>query len=196
MKTKSIILCALLLLLMPAAFAKTQKERPLHPCEGNGSQAEATGCARREYEAADAELNKVYGRLAAALDAEDKALLKASELAWIKYRDSTCEFESSQYKGGTMRPMIESFCLTRVTKARAAELNKTYGRLAAVLNADEKALLKESELNWIKYRDSNCVFESSQYAGGTMRPMIENFCLARVTKARTAELKEQYEQRK
>ena len=124
---RRIALFALLLpLLLPAAFAKTQKERQIQPCEGNGSQAEATGCARREYEAADAELNRVYGRLSAALDAEDRALLKASELNWIKYRDSNCEFESSQYKGGTMRPMIEAFCLARVTKARTAELKEQY----------------------------------------------------------------------
>ena len=127
MKIRRIALCALLFpLLLSASAAKTQKERQIQPCEGYGSQAEASGCARREYQAADAELNNVYNRLAGALDAEDKALLKASELAWIKYRDSTCEFESSQYKGGAMRPMIESFCLTRVTKARTAELKEQY----------------------------------------------------------------------
>lgn len=109
-----------------AAGARAQKEREIHPCEGNGSQAEASACARAEYKAADAELNKIYGRLAGVLDAEDKASLKESELAWIKYRDSACAFESSQYKGGTMRPMIESFCLARVTKARAAELKEQY----------------------------------------------------------------------
>ena len=126
MKTFLTTVAAILLFAAAAAGAKTQKERQIQPCEERGSQAEASGCAHREYEAADAELNKVYGRLAAALDAEDKALLKASELAWIKYRDSACEFESSQYKGGTMRPMIESFCLTRVTKARTAELKEQY----------------------------------------------------------------------
>ncbi len=127
MRTRLIITCALLApLLLMAAGAKTQKQRQIQPCEGHGSQAEASGCAHREYQAADAELNKVYNRLAAALDAEDKALLKASELAWIKYRDSNCAFESSQYAGGTMRPMIESFCLTRVTKARTAELKEQY----------------------------------------------------------------------
>lgn len=127
MKTQKIILGALLAAtLLPAAAAKTQKERPLHPCEGNGSQAEASGCAHREFQAADAELNKAYNRMAGVLDADEKALLKASELAWIKYRDSNCTFESSQYAGGTMRPMIESFCLARVTKARTAELQEQY----------------------------------------------------------------------
>jgi uncharacterized protein YecT (DUF1311 family) len=128
MKTRTTMLCALLaaLLLTAAAGAKTQKERQLQPCEERGSQAEASGCARREFQAADAELNKAYNRLAGVLDAEEKALLKASELAWIKYRDTNCTFESSQYAGGTMRPMIESFCLTRVTRARTAELKEQY----------------------------------------------------------------------
>lgn len=127
MKTRRLITCVLLTLLtLTATGAKTQKERQIQPCEERGSQAEASGCAHKEYLAADAELNKIYNKLAATLDAEDKALLKASELNWIKYRDSSCEFESSQYKGGTMRPMIESFCLTRVTKARAAELKEQY----------------------------------------------------------------------
>jgi uncharacterized protein YecT (DUF1311 family) len=124
MKTRRSLFYALLtlMLLTAAVGAKTQRQRQLQPCEERGSQAEASGCAHREFEAADAELNKIYNRLAAALDAEDKALLKQSELAWIKYRDSNCMFESSQYRGGTMRPMIESFCLTRVTRARTAEL--------------------------------------------------------------------------
>ena len=126
MKTRTTMLCALLaaLLLTAAAGAKTQKERQIQPCEERGSQAEASGCAHREFQAADAELNKAYNRLAGVLDAEEKALLKASELAWIKYRDTNCTFESSQYAGGTMRPMIESFCLTRVTRARTAELQE------------------------------------------------------------------------
>lgn len=128
MKTRKIILCALLapLLLTAAAGAKTQKQRQTQPCEGYGSQAEASGCAHREFQAADAELNKAYGRLAGILEADEKALLKEAELAWIKYRDSNCTFESSQYAGGTMRPMIESFCLARVTKARTAELKEQY----------------------------------------------------------------------
>jgi uncharacterized protein YecT (DUF1311 family) len=122
---KRIILCALLVSLsLSAAGAKTQKPRQIQPCEEKSSQAEASECAYHEYQAADADLNKVYARLALKLDADGKALLKVSELAWIKYRDSNCAFESSFYKGGTMRPMIESFCLARVTKARTAELKQ------------------------------------------------------------------------
>ena len=128
---KRTVLCSLLVSLCVAAAvvavgARAQKERQIQPCESRGSQAEASACAHEEYKAADAELNKVYGQLAGVLDAEDKAQLKESELAWIKYRDSYCSFESSQYKGGTIRPMIEAFCLARVTKAHAAELKDQF----------------------------------------------------------------------
>jgi uncharacterized protein YecT (DUF1311 family) len=127
---KRTISCALVVALcatVAAAFgARAQKQRQIQPCEGSGSQAEASACAYEKYKAADAELNRVYGQLAGVLDAEDKAALKESELAWIKYRDTTCVFESSQYKGGTMRPMIESVCLERVTKARTAELKDQF----------------------------------------------------------------------
>jgi uncharacterized protein YecT (DUF1311 family) len=127
---KRTILCALLVALCAAVAAAVgagaQKQRQTQPCEGRGSQAEASACAHEEYKAADAELNRVYGQLAGVLDAEDKAALKESELAWIKYRDTACVFESSQYKGGTMRGMIESFCLARVTKARTAELKDQF----------------------------------------------------------------------
>jgi uncharacterized protein YecT (DUF1311 family) len=122
---KRVLLCALLVpLCLSAAGAKTQKQRQILPCEERSSQAEASACAYQEYKAADAELNKAYGRLAAKLDAEGKALLKDSEVGWLKYRDANCVFESSFYKGGTMRPMVESLCLSRVTKARTAELKQ------------------------------------------------------------------------
>jgi uncharacterized protein YecT (DUF1311 family) len=121
-----VLLVSLCVAASVAVGAGAQKERQIQPCESRGSQAEASACAHEEYKAADAELNKIYGQLAGVLDAEDKASLKESELAWIKYRDSACVFESSQYKGGTMRGMIESFCLTRVTRARTAELKDQY----------------------------------------------------------------------
>jgi uncharacterized protein YecT (DUF1311 family) len=115
---------ALLLLSCAAAgaAAKGQKGREVQPCEGYGSQAEASGCAYREYKAADAELNKVYRELFAKLDAGQQEYLKKAETAWLKYRDANCEYEDSFYAGGTMRPMINSFCLSRVTRARTAEL--------------------------------------------------------------------------
>lgn len=125
MKMKRIVPCILLVacLLTVAAVSKTQKGKK-QPCDEAQTQFEMNQCAHKEYEAADAELNKAYNRLAAKLDEEQRGQLKTAELAWIKYRDATCDFEGAFYKGGTMRPMIESFCLARVTGARTAELKQ------------------------------------------------------------------------
>src|SRR5438270_12180463 len=111
--------------LLSFAFAKAQKQRQAQPCGNAQTQYEMGQCAHKEYVAADAELNRAYNQLAAKLDdAEQRAQLKTAELAWIKYRDENCTFEGLFYKGGTIRPMIESFCLAHVTKVRAAELRE------------------------------------------------------------------------
>ena len=124
-KTKRIALCLLLVAcLLPIAAASNSQKQKKQPCADAVTQFEMNQCAHKEHEAADAELNKVYNRLSAKLDDEQRAKLKESELAWIKYRDTDCDFEGSFYKGGTMRPMIESYCLARVTKERTAELKQ------------------------------------------------------------------------
>ena len=112
------------------AGAQAQKQKQAEPCPGAQTQYEMDECAHKELVAADAELNRAYNQLAAKLDdAEQRAQLKTAELAWIKFRDENCTFEGLFYKGGTMRPMIESFCKADVTRTRTAQLReqiKTY----------------------------------------------------------------------
>ena len=86
-------------------------------------------------------------------------------------------------------------CAGREYKKADAELNQTYQKLVALLEADDKAQLRDVENAWIKYRDANCNFVADQYKGGTIRPMILGFCLADVTRNRAAELKSQIEDR-
>lgn len=110
--------------LSPFIAAKQQQQQSKQPCGKFDTQAEASECAYREYQAADAEMNKAYSQLVSKIDADARARLKEAELSWIKYRDANCRYESSFYLGGTMRPMIESFCLARMTKARTAEIRE------------------------------------------------------------------------
>ncbi len=97
-------------------------QKPKDPCPNAQSQLEMNQCAGNAYNAADGELNQVYRKLVALLDAEDKAQLKLVQTAWLKYRDAHCEFVGDQYKGGSIRPMIHAFCLADVTKNRTTEL--------------------------------------------------------------------------
>jgi uncharacterized protein YecT (DUF1311 family) len=112
--------CALLLLFAPAAAPQGGK----HPCEQASSQAEATACAEREYRRADAELNQTYQQVLRREDRDGQARLKAAQLNWIKFRDTECEYEAGDYIGGTMRPMVEAFCLASVTTERTRQLKE------------------------------------------------------------------------
>lgn len=51
----------------------------------------------------------------------------------------------------------------------------------------EENLLK-AQRAWIDYRDGHCAAEGAEYAGGSIRPLIENTCLAALTRHRTEEL--------
>jgi len=118
---KQLILAGLVCLLaIPCIFGQGKKR--VDPCANAQTQAEMTQCAEREYKAADVALNQVYRQLVAMLDDEEKAQLKEAQTAWLKYRDTNCEFVADQYKGGTMRPMIFGYCLAEVTSNRTAEL--------------------------------------------------------------------------
>ena len=110
------------LLLLAAVSTSGQKRKKMDPCTDPQTQFEMNQCAGKAYKAADLELNQVYQRLATRLDDGEKTQLKEAQTAWLKYRDSNCEFVADQFKGGSMRPMIYGYCLADVTKKRTSEL--------------------------------------------------------------------------
>src|SRR6266581_4310914 len=117
-------LCVLYGLLISITLGTTfgQGRKQSDPCANAQSQAEMNICAGKEYKAADATLNQVYRQLVSMLDDQEKSQLKGAQTAWLKYRDTNCEFVADQYKGGTIRPMIHGLCLADVTKNRTTEL--------------------------------------------------------------------------
>ena len=117
-KRPIILIVALLLSSISIAGQKPKDD----PCPNAQTQSELNQCAGNAYNAADGELNQVYRKLVAMLDAEDKVQLKGAQTAWLKYRDAHCEFVGDQYKGGSIRPMIYAFCLADVTRNRTTEL--------------------------------------------------------------------------
>lgn len=70
---------------------------------------------------------------------------------------------------------------TRADK-EAAEMNEAY--VGAV-----KAL-KKAQRAWIDYRDGHCDGVGYEAVGGSMQPMLIEGCRARMTEARTKELRE------
>lgn len=95
------------------------------PCGENATQPEANACARREYQKADAEMNKVYGRLMTELaeyNGTQQEKLRRAQLLWLQYRDANCESEASIYEGGSIRPAVHNTCLASVTQERTRRL--------------------------------------------------------------------------
>jgi len=78
--------------------------------------------AYANYKKADAQLNKAYKKLMMLLPKNEKPLLIQAEKDWVKFRDSHCKFEGSQYEGGSIQPLIYYNYLEALTKKRIAEI--------------------------------------------------------------------------
>ncbi|TRU30012.1 MAG: lysozyme inhibitor LprI family protein [Microcystis aeruginosa Ma_QC_B_20070730_S2] len=93
-------------------------------CNNPQTQSEMNICASIAYQNADRKLNQVYRQLLPRLSAARKQKLITAQQAWIKFRDSSCEFERSAYEGGSIAPMIYGFCLADVTEQRTKDLQR------------------------------------------------------------------------
>jgi uncharacterized protein YecT (DUF1311 family) len=88
------------------------------------TQQELNLAAGQEYQDADKELNRVYNQLKGRLDKDERKKLVAAEQAWIKYRDTECEFRSFENMGGTIYPMVYAYAAASLTRQRTADLQE------------------------------------------------------------------------
>jgi uncharacterized protein YecT (DUF1311 family) len=72
------------------------------------------------------------------------------------------------------------------------QLNENYNLLMSLLNKEEKEILKESQLNWIEFRDKELKFSGTFYEnlGGTMWRIVSASRLCDLNRTRALELKE------
>jgi uncharacterized protein YecT (DUF1311 family) len=105
---------SILLALFPiSSYSQEPKKHPidkaLENCiDKNPSTAGETDCAEKALEMWDKELNKNYRELLAKLDPKDKAVLKAAQTEWIKYRDEEYKLTDAIYsklQGSMYTPM-------------------------------------------------------------------------------------------
>ncbi|MBP7001268.1 lysozyme inhibitor LprI family protein [Amaricoccus sp.] len=94
-------------------------------CSAAATQLAATDCAGAGADAADAELNRIWGQVWGSAKGRPWAqTLRDAQRAWIGYRDLACAAESGQYQGGSIAPMINASCLERLTRARIVDLQQ------------------------------------------------------------------------
>lgn len=88
-----------------------------------GVTAGMIDCITAEYKQQDARLNKAYKSLMAGLNAERGKQLKAAQRAWIKFRDTNCEFYMDP-DGGTLARVNANDCMMQMTAHRAQEIER------------------------------------------------------------------------
>ena len=91
-------------------------------CDNPQTQLDMNDCAVMEYQRVDSELNAVYAEYRKRLSPSQAQQLKAAEVAWIKFRDASCIFETSEVEGGSIHPLVYHDCLSTKTRERIAAL--------------------------------------------------------------------------
>jgi len=81
-------------------------------------------CVNVEHDLADKNLNKTYQDLYNILSTLGRKKLKQTELAWIAFRKTECEFSVYPEEGGTLTPLILENCYLDMTQKRLLKLNK------------------------------------------------------------------------
>ncbi|BCL35563.1 lysozyme inhibitor LprI family protein [Nostoc sp. MS1] len=93
-------------------------------CNLPQTQLEINRCSQLAYENADKKLNQAYKQLLPKLKRPRQQKLIAAQQAWIKFRDTSCEFERSGYEGGSIAPSVYLNCLEKLTKQRTQQLQE------------------------------------------------------------------------
>ena len=82
-------------------------------------------------------------------------------------------------------------CAAKGLAAETKEINAVYVNLMRTLDKQKQARLREVQLQWIKFKDLNCQFDSGMglTAYFTMQPLLEDTCKEQLTRARIKDLK-------
>lgn len=82
-------------------------------------------------------------------------------------------------------------CAGKQFEAADKELNKDFREIQARLagEAEMRKLLVDAQRAWISFRDTECAFQASGVAGGSVYPMTLALCKASLTSERVKQLR-------
>jgi uncharacterized protein YecT (DUF1311 family) len=88
-----------------------------------------------------------------------------------------------------------SVCLSKIHEDVDTDLNKTYQKalqLTGKFGSTDLQNLKEAQKKWLAYRNAACNAEYGLWQGGSGGPNAQALCVIRLTRQRTADLKNVY----
>ena len=87
------------------------------------NQQEMNRQAEQDFNAADAELTKVYKELSDNMSKQNLEELKVAQRLWLQFREAQAKYEADlAARGGSLYPTIYNGRRAAITKARAEEL--------------------------------------------------------------------------
>jgi uncharacterized protein YecT (DUF1311 family) len=116
-------LVALTLGVSPIVAADREFSKEFEACldKAGGVTPAMIDCISAELKRQDALLNQNYRKLMASLSAGRKKVLQEAQRAWIKFRDTNCDFYFDP-DGGSAARIDANECLLNATADRAKEL--------------------------------------------------------------------------
>ncbi len=113
------------LLSQRAVLAGNPIDEALEACrQGGQTTLELGQCLTTAMQQWDKELNAAYAALMQTLEPEAREALKASERAWIGFRDAEVKFLRERFstQDGTLWPLVEGAQIMDLTRRRAIQL--------------------------------------------------------------------------
>jgi uncharacterized protein YecT (DUF1311 family) len=92
-----------------------------------GVTYEMLDCINAEMKSQDAALNANYKVLTSQLTPSRRKQLLEAQRAWIRFRDSNCQFYADP-DGGSLATIEANSCVLSMTASRAQELNQLLQR--------------------------------------------------------------------
>jgi uncharacterized protein YecT (DUF1311 family) len=123
-KFNAIAISCLAFLLSNKAYSQSKVD-----CSKAVTQAEINICSQNQYAEADKELNDLYKKVSAKLDAQQRLILIQSQRKWMSFRDEYAKVYELIYKGGSMASSAVLNCKTELTRARMAELQTLFDQV-------------------------------------------------------------------
>ena len=113
------------------------------------------------------------------------AVTHPCERAGTQLESTRCAVEAFNVADQTLNAQY------RQSLARAAKRDADAQKWAGASDGRQTygSALRTAERSWIAFRNAHCVVEGYYGRGGTIEPMLVNFCLARLTRDRTEQLR-------
>ena len=129
------IVCAILL---ASGFIASGASGVQAACENATTTVEMGGCLEKEYQRADADLNRVWKLVQKSIEASDyvpadqreiwKQVLLEGQRGWIKLKENDClKAVPYEWYGGSGAGVAAMSCAVEMTEARTAALKARYG---------------------------------------------------------------------